>query len=126
MKELALYFEEEGVTEKDVREAIREISSRSERDFNTKYKKHDHSRIAGETRNRIHTIADQKHNISVSFPRADGAAGTLRASFRKGSDGRYGLWGYTREHDYEGMAATKRAFKKELYRDNGKLKKKRR
>ena len=124
VRELALYFEEDGVSREEVKEALGEVSKRSERDFKTKYIKHDHPRIAGETHNRIHTIADQKHNISVSFPRGDGAAGTLRASFRRGPDGKYGLWGYTREHNYDNMAATKRAFKNELFRDNGILKKK--
>ena len=124
VQELALFFEEEGVTTEKVKDAIREVRNRSERDFNTKYKKHDHPDIARETHNRIHTIKDQKHNISVSFPNADGTAGKLRASFRKRPDGSYGLYGYSREHNYDDMAATRREFQKKLFRDNGKLKRK--
>ena len=123
VRELHLFFEEEGVTRDEVREALREVTKKSERDFKTKYIKHDHTQIARETQNRIHTIADQKHNISVSFPRGDGLPGTLRATFRKGPKG-YGLWGYTKDHNYDNMAATKRAFKKEIFRDNGILKRK--
>ena len=120
VNEILAYFKEEGVKHQDIREAIQEMSKCSERAFYEKYIVNDHRDIAGKTDYRIHIIKNMDYAISVSFPQGKDAGG-LRALFKQNKDGTYRLYGYTKNHDYDSMAANKRAFQEEIHRVDGKI-----